>query len=110
MTLFDAKDDSETNNRRRHVENEKLEFEQFLINALKNRPGRKFFWRLLERSNIFDVSWVQGSFDATAFREGQRSIGNNLLSDILRVAPEAWIEMMKEHQPKTKKEEAEDAA
>lgn len=108
-TPFDVKEEPEANTRRRQIANEQLEFDQYLINALKSRTGRKFFWRLLERSNIFGVSWVQASFDATAFREGQRSIGNNLLSDILRVAPEAWIEMMKEHQPRPKQKENEDA-
>lgn len=108
--VFDTQEEPRARSSRQQVINEQLVEDEFIRNALKNRTGRKFFWRWLERLHIFEVSYVQGSFDSTAFREGERSIGNRLLADIVRVAPESYIEMMKEHQPKRKKEEAEDAA
>lgn len=98
--VFDASDEIQINNRKRRVARERSADEVWLLDALKSRAARDFFWRLLERCHIFEVSWVQGSFDATSFREGERSEGNRLLADIVKSDPNAWILMMQEHRKK----------
>jgi len=96
-TPFDVEEDPKSNNRKRQLANEALARDEFVRESLKTRAGRNYWWSFLERCHLFEVSYVQGSFDATAFREGERNIGQRMLADIMRVAPESWIEMMKEH-------------
>ncbi len=111
-TPFDVQEDARSNNRKRQLANAALADDEFIRACLRGRAGRNYFWSFLERCHLFEVSYVQGSFDATSFREGERNIGQRLMADILRVAPESWIEMMKEHQPKkaVQVEELEDAS
>lgn len=112
---FEVRDDPADTKRKQHLANDQLAADEFIRNVLKTRSGRKFFWRFLELTHIFEISWVPGSFDSTAFREGERNVGQRMLADIVRVAPEAWLEMMKEHHQKTapaapdEKEEGDDA-
>jgi hypothetical protein len=80
--------------------NQRRQDDEFLRNALKSRAGRDFFWRFLERTHIFETSYSAGAFDMTAFREGERNLGLALLTNILRVAPEAWMQMMQERSSK----------
>ena len=98
---FDTQEPKANLRRRQQLAGERLAADEFIRNTLKTRAGRKFFWRFLELTHIFEVSWIPGSFDSTAFREGERNVGQRMLADIVRIAPESWIEMMKEHQQKS---------
>ena len=107
---FEVRDEPAETNRKRTVANERLADDEFLRSALRSRAGRKYFWRLLERCHIFETSYVQGSFDGTAFREGERNFGQRLLADIMRVAPESYLEMTNEQKaPAPVEKENEDA-
>lgn len=61
--------------------------------------GRGFLWEILSDANVFAQTYIQGSFDATAFQEGKRAAGNRLLADILRYYPASYITMTKENNP-----------
>lgn len=106
--VFDASDEAKVNNRKRQLANEKIGDDEFIRNALKTRIGRNFFWRWLELCHIFEMSWIPGQMDSTAFREGERSIGNRILADLTRISPGDYIEMMKEHQKKASRPEKEE--
>lgn len=67
-----------------------------LLWLMSDKRGRRFVWRLLERAGIYRLSFVQGSFDATAFREGQRNEGLRLMSSLHQHCPERVSEMQKE--------------
>ena len=66
-----------------------------LRTILKQPYGRRFVWRWLERAGVFHQSFIQGEPDSTAFNEGRRSLGNALLSEVLEIRPESYMEMMK---------------
>ena len=95
--LFDASDEVAVRERRSKAGVKRVSDEEFLRDMLKARAARDWFWRFLERCHIFEVSWVQGSFDATSFREGERSVGNRILSEITRASPDAYLTMINEH-------------
>jgi len=80
--------------------NQRRQDDEYLRQSLKSRAGRDFFWRLLERCHAFETSYQAGSFDMTAFREGERTLGLMIIAQILRVAPEAWMQMMQERSSK----------
>jgi len=56
--------------------------------------GRRFIWRYLEICGVFTLSFTGNS--QTFFNEGQRNIGLKLLAEIMDVAPDALLQMMKD--------------
>lgn len=63
---------------------------------LSSPQGRRFLWKLLCECGIYELSYVQDS-DMTAFNEGRRTVGNNILSDILDVDPDGYSMLIKEN-------------
>jgi hypothetical protein len=49
---------------------------------LLKKEGARFFTRLLSLCGVFRISYVPGDTHTTAFNEGQRNIGNILLTDL----------------------------
>ena len=58
--------------------------------------GRRILWELLEGCGIFKVSYNPGSFDATAYNEGVRSVGLRLLEKLETHCPGSLALMRKE--------------
>lgn len=67
--------------------------------------GRKFLWDFLAACHVFSMSYTPGSFDATAFREGERNVGQLLLMDLQRWCPRDYLTMTRENSPVEIKEQ-----
>ena len=79
-----------------------------VLKVLMSDPkGRRYIWLELEESNVFSLSYVQGSFDLTAFNEGKRLFGNRLLNDVQKLFPEDFIRMVRENAASKPEEPAE---
>ncbi len=63
---------------------------------MQDKRGRRFAWRLLERTGVFASSFTGNS--ETFFREGQRNVGLALLAQIHEHTPELYSVMVKEAQ------------
>jgi hypothetical protein len=76
---------------------ERLELwdDENLRSILKLKYGREFLWRFLSKCGVFHQSLVPDNMYLTAFNEGRRSIGNALLTQVIRLNPEAYLLMMK---------------
>jgi len=61
------------------------------------RAGRTFFWHILSLTGLF-ANPHNGNALNTAFACGEQNIGQKLLDELTRVAPDAYIEMIKESQ------------
>lgn len=70
---------------------------------LSSQQGRRFYWRLLEKTGIFKVSFT-GNPGWTEFNEGRREVGLWALGEMNEACPEAWLEILKER--KTEDENA----
>lgn len=71
--------------------------EQIDLALLMDEPhGRRIAYRFLEEAGVFRMSYTQGDPHATAFKEGQRNIGNWLLSQLMKDTPEHYALMLKE--------------
>ena len=67
------------------------------VKQLLNSPhGRRFVWRYLGICGVFRSSFTGNS--ETFFNEGQRNIGLQLLGDVNRANPEAYVTMLREHE------------
>lgn len=57
------------------------------IRAVLGTPqGRRFYWRLLEKANVFGASFTD-SAARTAYLEGKRGMGIELMQEVQRYAP-----------------------
>lgn len=66
--------------------------------VLGTSDGRRFMWRYLRRCGIFSSSFVAGDSHQTAFLEGERRVGLELLADVNDADPGAYLKMMHENQ------------
>lgn len=77
---------------------EKMELDNFskdFIWIMKRKQGRAFIFKMLERSNVFGISFNTNAM-TMAFNEGNRNFGLKLLNDIMSICPENYSLMMKE--------------
>lgn len=71
-----------------------------VVTALMSSPdGRRWIWLQLEAAQVFAQTYVPGSFDQTAFAEGNRRFGNKLLAEIQMYAIADFVRMLQENNP-----------
>lgn len=58
--------------------------------------GRRFIWRLLCRAGVFQVSFCAGEPDRSAFLEGRREFGLQLMAEMAALNPELYHRMARE--------------
>ena len=66
---------------------------------MSSKQGRRLMWRWLGEAGVFRSSFTGNS--ETFFKEGKRSFGLFLLSEIGAHCPESHVEMMNEARAKT---------
>jgi hypothetical protein len=66
-----------------------------LLKVLKTAEGRRLFWGLLQEAGVFKTSYAGNALD-TAFKEGRRILGLNMLTEILNVDRDAFMKMQGE--------------
>jgi hypothetical protein len=57
--------------------------------------GRRVVWRLLERAGLFRQSFT-GEPLSSAFNEGRRALGLEMLAEIAEAAPDAYPALLRE--------------
>ena len=62
---------------------------------MSTAPGRAWLWDRLSSCHVFHTTF-NGDALASAFQEGQRSVGLALLADILAHCPDQYIQAMRE--------------
>lgn len=70
---------------------------RFIVQLLSTREGREWMYEMLSAAGVYRMSYAPGA-DALsmAFREGQRNIGNMLLTDVISASPEGYAAMQNE--------------
>lgn len=69
--------------------------DSFLGAAMETQEGRDFFWWLLGQCGVYQNPFAANAL-VMAMKSGQMNIGQILLGEINRVAPDAYIRMMQE--------------
>ncbi len=68
-----------------------------VIRGVMGTPGgRKWMYGLLEMCHCYHTSFMPGQPDTSAFREGERNIGLQLLADVQSAAPDLYLTMIQE--------------
>lgn len=63
---------------------------------MSTMQGRRWLWDYLSSAHCFHTTHVAGDALGSAFQEGRRSLGLELLSDIMRSCPDSYIQAMRE--------------
>lgn len=63
---------------------------------MSSKKGRRFIYRMLEASGVFQLSFNPNALQM-AFKEGNRNFGNRILSQVMIVCPEQFHPMLKEN-------------
>lgn len=74
---------------------DKREIEDFKF-VLSSAQGRRFIWKLLDDAGVFKQS-AHNSGSWTYFNEGQRSVGNRVLAQLMDHDQSAFLKMINEH-------------
>jgi hypothetical protein len=94
--LVRSTSDAEQVSRARETEQMRRDRQDADLRAvLMTYAGRAVAWRLLEQCGIYELSFSADSH-RTAFREGNRNVGLFLLTEIMRVASDAYGMMQRE--------------
>lgn len=95
-TPYDASDPEQVNKQRVKAGRRKTKRLEVIKALMSHKDGREWIYELLERGHIYHTSFVQGDSHASAFKEGERNITNQLLIDVTSAAPEEYLMMLKE--------------
>lgn len=79
---------------KREKRNTERELEELRV-ILSTRQGRKWWWRKMGDFRVFHQTFHKDPYQ-TAFNEGIRSAGLDLLFDVNSLAPEIYMLMVKE--------------
>ncbi len=74
---------------------DKFEIEQAYRDLMSTRQGRKFLYYLLELTKFMQQPF-NGQALGTAFNCGEQNVGKRILADMLGVAPDSFVVLMKE--------------
>lgn len=69
---------------------------QVLAGLMQSTQGRAWIFWLLGRCGIYRTSFAGPDALAMAFNEGRRDIGLILVAELMKHAPHAYLQMMKE--------------
>lgn len=69
---------------------------EVITSIMSTVSGRAWLWDHLSGAHCFHTTHVPADPLGSAFQEGRRSLGLELLSDIMRACPDSYIQAMKE--------------
>lgn len=91
---FNASDEAQVGQRKRKDERIRDIELADVKQLMSSREGRRFIWRMLDRTGVFRTSFTGNS--TTFFNEGMRNIGLIILADVQAACAEQYIVMMNE--------------
>ena len=93
--LIDKSEEDVKSKSQEMLDNRELSDIRFI---LKSCEGRRFLWKVMAAAGVFRTSFRGGSSDQTAFNEGKRSIGLDILNSLIEANPKSFTQMQEEYQ------------
>lgn len=93
---YNANDEKQVKKAKENAEfNDALKLD-VIRNIMQTAAGRQWIYGILESAHIFSTTFIMGSPDGSAFREGERNHGLPLLADVQSAAPDLYLTMIQE--------------
>ena len=93
---YDTSDEVQVKKRKTSTQLEQERATAVLARALDSPHMREVIWSILENAGIHRISFAGEETHRTAFNEGRRSIGNDLLAQCLTARPQCYNVMRDE--------------
>jgi hypothetical protein len=93
--MEDLGDEKDVRARKRRVGKQQKGLDDTLRGIMGSGTGRAWIWYILSTCRSFELE-VPSDAIAMAFRNGERNVGIRLLADVMRVAPDEFVAMMRE--------------
>ncbi|HXH24035.1 MAG TPA: hypothetical protein VNI78_02225 [Vicinamibacterales bacterium] len=100
---FNAADPKAVKERKRKEKREDEQAQEDLRELLRHPFGRRHLWRMLQKCHVWRSSF-HPSGQQFAANEGRRSVGVELMSEIIEADPQAWIDMQQERLDEERKQ------
>lgn len=94
--LVDANDEEQIRKRKTDAGRRRAADDAVIRRLLESGEGRSYVWRFLEACHVLAQPFDPNSDRVTSFLLGEMNVGQRLLADVLRAAPEAYLLMAKE--------------
>ena len=91
-----AADEEQVKEAGRKVRHDKKSVVTDLLEVLATDSGRRFIWRYLGVCGVLECSFVAGQPDVTAFNEGKKDIGLQMMAEVVSADPDAYLKMQQE--------------
>jgi hypothetical protein len=95
--MSNAADETKVEDQRQSADFQAREARLDLMQVLSTPRGRRFVWRVLAIARTYEQSFT-GDPLTTAFNEGRRAVGNQILAELNETAPDAFVLMLREQQ------------
>ena len=95
MAVYDATNPKHVAIQRRSDKASQESVDAFLRHSMGLVDGRRYFHGLLVRCHVFANPYT-GRAGTTAFACGELNVGQQVLADIMRIAPDEYVQMMRE--------------
>jgi hypothetical protein len=83
---------------------------QVISNLMSTFIGREWMWNILSSCGVFSTTFIMGAPDASAFNEGRRSVGLQLITDIMASCPDQYIQAQRESNERSSLDERRSSA
>ena len=93
---YDTNDEAQVKERKTRAQLDQERDIAVLARVLDSAHGRHVIWAILEKAGIHRTSFAGEATHLTAFKEGQRDIGNQLLAECLTARPQCYNVMRDE--------------
>jgi hypothetical protein len=93
---FNASDPAQVAAKRRSAGRKRKASEGVVYTIMSTQAGREWMRSILDSCHCFSTSFT-GEALTMAFKEGERNIGLMLTAQIMKVSPDEFILMLKEH-------------
>jgi hypothetical protein len=100
---FDATDPAANANAEREAIRKKRDDADQLRHIMRNKKGRAFLYRLLERCHIYGDTFAGEDTHISAFRQGEENVGKQLMLEGMDASPDLYVEMIKEQRDEEKR-------
>jgi hypothetical protein len=92
--------------KRRWEREDNFKIDSAVSKSIVDPEGRKFLWWLLEIGRVGLQPYANNALN-TAFNCGEMNVGQRILDRIISVAPEGYLQMMKENNDEVRERTAE---
>ncbi len=93
---YDTNDEAQVKERKTRAQLDQERDSAVLARVLDSAHGRHVIWGILEKAGFHRISFAGEQTHLTAFNEGRRSLGNELLAECLTARPQCYNVMREE--------------